>query len=962
MSAVRRALIVLFLLAPPIAGAAQTSHEDWRTLEIPGFRIHYPVAYEAWTLRTAARLQDIRARVSEAVSFEPRQQVDVLVMDPLAQPNGFAIPLLGSPRMVLWANPPASDSIVGQFRSWPELLATHEDVHLVHLLRPSRNPIGRALERTFLPIGPIALRAPRWVTEGYATLLEGRLTGSGRPFSDLRAAILRRWAQQGRLPPYERLGADEERWQGMSMAYLAGSAFLEWLESARGPDGLRHLWARMTARTVRSFDAAFLGVFGAEPEELYGRFTAELTETAMALERTRAPQLREGQLWQRIEWTTGVPALSPDGSRLAVVVRDRERPPRLVVWSTGPDEEREREWAERVKRLLERDPQDVPPVRERPLPREPVQVLPARDGAGPEFPRWMPDGRSILFARFEADADGILRPDLFRWTLQTNRVARITRLADVRDADPMPDGASAIAVRNRHGFSQLVRVDLESGAVTPVTERSVEVVYDAPRVSPDGARLLYLRHAEAGWHPVVRDFTTGQERQLEVPPGATVTHPAWSPDGASVVLSIGEAGFIDLHRLPLNGGPAARLTQTRGAALGGQPSPDGSLYFLSLEPHGLDLRRVTIEPAAEPAVTLSAAARPPAVPPTLEAPPPRPAAREVGPGHPYRLGRQEPMPFVGGQVAPSGRLLELGLRGGDVVGRVNYFAAASIAGGEGAVEGVAFAAAVRRWRLAPRAHVFVLDDRPSAQPDVHGVGRGDLDAQRRGVELATDWRRQLGRRYAVGASGGGVLASVEPSGDTSLAQRFVFGDVRVRAAPSRGLWRARYGAGVRVDAGETGGDAWQRVGIDAEAGLVHHRNTIVFAYDRRVVSGQPSRFDLLQVGGIRGTILPPAFASGRVDVPALPLASLTGEHYERQRLDIRAIAPLPIFLERHRVWNRGGERGPWIRLVGTELAFAAGPIPLVRLPAPTVRIGVARVLDAPFDGENRWWASLSWRP
>src|SRR5437868_7134739 len=83
------------------------------------------------------------------------------------------------------------------------------------------------------------------VLEGYATVVEGRITGSGRPAGSLRAAILRKWAVSGRLPSYAQLNADR-RFLGMSMAYLVGSAYLEWLEQRGGPESLRHLWARMT--------------------------------------------------------------------------------------------------------------------------------------------------------------------------------------------------------------------------------------------------------------------------------------------------------------------------------------------------------------------------------------------------------------------------------------------------------------------------------------------------------------------------------------------------------------------------------------------------------------------------------------------------------------------------------------------------------------------------------------------
>ncbi|HLE85938.1 MAG TPA: hypothetical protein VJG13_16495, partial [Thermoanaerobaculia bacterium] len=334
-------LAAALLAAAPVAAPsrAQAPHEPWRTLELPRFRVHYPATSEAWALRTAARLEAIREHLEAEIGFAPPGVVDVVVADPRSEPNGSAWPFLAGPRMVLWTSPPEPGSILGRYRDWGELLAVHEDAHLVHLLRPSRNRWRRSAMR-WLPIGgvgPITLRAPRWVTEGYATLLEGRLTASGRPNGDLRAAILRQRARAGRLLGYGALGSGDESWLGRSMAYLAGSAYLEWLEgrpagggeagpdAAPRPGALRDLWARLTARHDRSFDEAFRGVFGEDPGALYGRFTAELTWRAMEAERRLAAGGERGgdrdagpggELWQDLVWATGAPAVSPDGSWL----------------------------------------------------------------------------------------------------------------------------------------------------------------------------------------------------------------------------------------------------------------------------------------------------------------------------------------------------------------------------------------------------------------------------------------------------------------------------------------------------------------------------------------------------------------------------------------------------------------------------------------------------------------------
>src|SRR5436309_7279760 len=588
----RRFLLLLLLLLPHPA-PAQGPAADWRTLATPHFRVHYPASSEAWARGAGARLESIRQRVVAEVGYDPPEVVDVIVSDPVADANGQALPILGWPRMILWTSPPGPESELGHYTEWTELLIAHEETHLVHLLRPSRNPTRRLLEK-ILPVGPIPLAAPRWVFEGYATVVEGRLSASGRPNGDLRAAVLRRWAQGGKLPSYARMASDPGTWRGQSMAYLLGSAYLEWLEERGGPGSLRKLWARMTARAPRSFGDAFRGVFGDTPENLYDRFRAELTWRALEAERL-AGQASEGEPWQDLSWTTGAPSLSPDGSRLAIVLRARDRPARLVVWSTAPDEEAEKKWKEKVEKLQKEDPEDVPAVRTKPLPRKILHTWQSPDGPEPTTPRWMPGGKSLLFVRFEPDAQGFLHPDIYLWGVEKGEVRRLTREAGLRDPDPAPDGRWAAAVRNRDGLSQIVRVDLASGEIRALTEPTAEEVYDRPRVSPDGRRIVYALHREGVWRLALQDVEGEAPRvELAPPPDGTVSSPAWSADGRTVYAAVGLRGFIDLWAFPVEpaaGGPIP-LTRTQGAALAPAPAPAGSgLFFLSLQPEGFNLRR-----------------------------------------------------------------------------------------------------------------------------------------------------------------------------------------------------------------------------------------------------------------------------------------------------------------------------------------------------------------------------------
>ncbi|MEW5919139.1 MAG: hypothetical protein AB1762_22235, partial [Gemmatimonadota bacterium] len=148
-------------------------------------------------------MESYATAVNAYVGNAPGGRTTVLVDDPSGDANGFAIPLLGEPVIMLWPTPPAPSLTFGEHRGWGEILGIHEYAHIAHLTFPSRNPRERLLWR-LLParLGPVARKAPAWVFEGYATLIEGRLTGSGRPHSAGRAAILREWALSGNLPSY----------------------------------------------------------------------------------------------------------------------------------------------------------------------------------------------------------------------------------------------------------------------------------------------------------------------------------------------------------------------------------------------------------------------------------------------------------------------------------------------------------------------------------------------------------------------------------------------------------------------------------------------------------------------------------------------------------------------------------------------------------------------------------------
>ena len=131
--------------------------------------------------------------------------------------------------------------------------------------------------------------------------------------------------------------------------------------------------------------------------------------------------------------------------------------------------------------MVARDPLDVPAIDSFPPPRRALATLSARDGFGHDYPRFFADGRRVLVSRDVPRGDGTTRPDLFVWDWRSGSIARITRGASIRQADPSPDGRSAVGVRCADGICDLVRADLASGLVTVVVAGSPSVTWHRPR-------------------------------------------------------------------------------------------------------------------------------------------------------------------------------------------------------------------------------------------------------------------------------------------------------------------------------------------------------------------------------------------------------------------------------------------------------------------------------------------------
>ncbi|MGH7663624.1 MAG: TolB family protein [Gemmatimonadaceae bacterium] len=989
--AILAAALSLLAAAPLIPSAAGAQlparpHLDWRTLRTEHFTFHYPSELSEWTHTVAARVESVHAVVSALVGSEPSERITVLVDDPGNTANGFAVALIEAPLLYLFPTPPDPTSSIGHYGEWGELLAVHEYAHLAHLTRPSRNAWQRFLWR-LLPgnLGPVARRSPRWLTEGYATYVEGQITGSGRPSSVSRPAALRQRAIEGKLPSYAELNTSK-KFQGGALAYLAGSAFIEWLVRRDGEESLPHLWRRMTAREDRGFVEAFAGVYGGTPDDLYDRFTAELTAEAIAIERAlRRAGLAVGDTVQQRDWFTGEPAASRDGELIAVVLGHRERASELVVWKTVEEPEDARAIAAR-KRALERDPQDVAAIEWRPRPKKPVATLHPDAGRAHTEPRFFADGERILVARPEPLPDGAIRPDLFIWNLRSGDVRRVTHGAGLHHADPSPTGDRAVAVQCLHGRCSVVIVDLTTGAITTIAQGTPARNYYRPRFSPDGSRIVVSVHESGKWSLLVANADAGA---FEPVPGAGASsrYDASFLTGGNALVAVSErSGVANIERIDLHTGATIPISQVTGAALAPEPGvADGSILYLQLHAEGLNVARihpdsvrvehllgldsiVALDSALASGhlllrgglLTATAAAPPPVAPREAQrtrenplfavASPPLPADA------PYGIGPREHRALPGGTMSPSGDSFRAALVESDPVGRLTWLLQGAY-GEESSWRGGALSMAYRRHRPQIVAEVFFADQNPSAQDD--GVFTPSaLDVRYRGVTALVERTTYHGALRST-ARMGGSFGDLDGPAFTGGDPRYLgFAEVGGTAALFvREPWSAHLSLAASGALGGTGENDWWRTTGVAELRLRHRARGIDIALEGGLTPDDVPVFERFVVGGTPAPLVDRAILTQRVEVPAVPLGVLSGRSIVTGRVSLAGGLLHPYLW----VARMDGE-GSWYRVIGSEARFRFPALPTFRLPGAEIVAGIGQSLDEPFRKRVRGYISIVYRP
>jgi hypothetical protein len=578
------ALVPLLCLAPP-APAQVHPGGRWWTLETEHFRVHVRAQHRELGLLAAAEAEAAFALLLRELP-PPYLPVELVVSDDLDEANGFAT-IFPTPRLVVFAPPPAADPLLATYDRWLRLVITHELAHLFHLdLTRGWWAVARSLLGRVPGLFPNTY-APTWLIEGLAVFFESRLTAAGRLEGSFHRAVVGAAAAEGRDVPIDAAGALSPRWPHGIRPYAFGGSFVGALAAEHGDSVPRRLVQEMARRPLPylQLNGALRAVTGRRFTDAWRRWQDSLGRLAPAEPGAQpAPPASAALTGLRVAVP---PRVSPDGRSI------------LLAHADGRD-------VERLARL-DRETGAV----------ESLARLNLASGVA-----WDGEGGAVV-AQLDFTDPYTIRSDLWR-VAPDGSERRLTRSGRLREPTVGPDG-TIYAVRLVPGGNELVR--LLGDSLSPVAPASPGVEWAQPVARPagTGAFLLAATRVTSGRHDVVLLSPDGAVVRALSDDWAIDRSPAFSLDGRRLFWSREVDGVPQVVSAPLEGDGELRvLTREPFGAYAPAPAGD-SLFYLAYHADGWRLAAVA---------TGEGEALPPSVaPPPDQALPPPVAIRSE---HPYR--------------------------------------------------------------------------------------------------------------------------------------------------------------------------------------------------------------------------------------------------------------------------------------------------------------------------------------
>ena len=578
---------------------------DWYTIETEHFNVHFHADSSG---EGASRSAQVVARIAEEVyepitslyEYEPDGRVAIVLIDYEDYSNGAAY--FFDNKIEIWA--PALESTLRGANGWLRNVIAHEFTHIVQVQKTMmgsrrmpfyyfqyldyeevrRPDVLYGYPRAILSYPVPVLNNPAWLAEGTAQYQREGLRYD--KWDTHRDMILRTQLLAGEGYSLDQMGTFASKTSiQREQVYNHGFAFTHYLANTYGEDILREVSEQLARLSNWNVERALSDALDEPADEVFGRWQNDLTVEYEARTTGIRANLVEGELVEEEGFTNLYPAYSPDGTRLAYLSNKGRDYNILSLYVR--DLVSGEESAFRIDGL-ETEYGGYTCALGKPL----------IGGVSGRF-AWMPDGRSIIYAKISGNNRGRRFSDLYRLDIEEEESERLTH--DRRAAEPAvsPDGSQLVFVKQGDGSTNLYLMDLT--AHNPeATIQSLTTYADGTQVSdpawhPDGGWIYFgrSRERERGLYRV-RPGGGVAETVLD-DPGVDERSPVFMSDG-TLVFASDVSGIYNLYSRAEEGELEA-LTNVLGGAFMPTVSTSGDVTYARFQHDGYKIATL-ISPAA----------------------------------------------------------------------------------------------------------------------------------------------------------------------------------------------------------------------------------------------------------------------------------------------------------------------------------------------------------------------------
>ena len=581
---------------------------DWYTIETEHFNVHFHADSSG---QGASRSAQVVARIAEEVyqpitslyEYEPDGRVAIVMVDYEDYSNGAAY--FFDNKIQIWA--PALESTLRGANNWLRNVITHEFTHIVQLQKTMmgsrrrpfyyfqyldyeevrRPDVLYGYPRAILSYPVPVLNNPVWLAEGTA---QYQREGLGYDSWDThRDMILRTQLLAGEGYTLGQMGTFASKTSiQREQVYNHGFAFTHFLANTYGEDVLREVSEQLARLSNWNVERALSDALDESADEVFGRWQDDLTAEYEARTTDIRANLVEGELVEEEGFTNLYPAYSPDGTRLAYLsnkgqdynvlalyIRDLASGEESAFRIDGLEAEYGGQTCALGKTLI--------------------------GGVSGRF-AWMPDGRSIIYAKISGNNRGRRFSDLYRIDIEEEESTRLTH--DRRAAEPAvsPDGSQLVFVGQGDGSTNLFLMDLTAedpeATIQPLTTYADGTQVSDPAWHPDDEWIYFGRSRERE-RGIYRVQVGGEMAEAVLDdPDADERSPAFNTAGDTLYFASDVSGIFNLYRKGDGGDPEA-LTNTLGGAFMPTVSPTGDVAFAHFRHDGYKIATLSSPGAAE---------------------------------------------------------------------------------------------------------------------------------------------------------------------------------------------------------------------------------------------------------------------------------------------------------------------------------------------------------------------------